>query len=381
MEPFKRNGKWCQRVSYRDYNDLDKNGKPKRKFKSKQGFATKRQAKEWGEEFLTKAHQGKLFNESKKYTFYDYFVEWAKTYRYPNIADISKNRYKSNAFYIREYFGATRIDKITRSNFQKFLNQYAKTHAPTSVSKLKTMVKSCLDSAVADRVIPINFALGAEAKGNTGRIRKVTYPSVTQIEELIDAVKEKLNPHFPGRYMILTAIATGMRIGEVGGLTWDCIDFKNKTFKIEKAYRYKKDEPIYKNDPRFKPVKNDSSNRTIKVNDSLLEILKDLKDNDDELVFLRPVKKHIVPNPEGINIDLKYIIRTQLDFELPGFHLHSLRHCHVALLRHYGIEWYAISKRLGHKNLATTLKEYAYLADEDRIRNNNIIATKLNDII
>ena len=381
MEPVKRNGRWYQRVSYRDYNDLDKNGQPKRKFKSKQGFATKRQAKEWGEEFLTKAHQGKLFNEDKKYTFYDYFVEWMKTYKFPHISEITQNRYNVNAEYIKEYFGIAPIDKISRSSYQKFLNEYAEDHAPSSVSKLKTMVINCLNSAVADKIITTNFALGSNAKGNREKIRKVTYPSVAQIKELVAATKERLDPRYPARYMILTGIATGMRIGEVGGLTWDCVDFENKKIKIEKAYRYQKNEPIYKDDPRFKPTKNESSKRIISVNDSFLDILKDLKNNDDEVVFMRPSKNRKVPGPEGVGRTLKGIINKQLDFDLPGFHFHSLRHCHVALLRYYGVDWYAISKRLGHSNLATTLKQYAYLADEDRIKNDQIIATKLDDVI
>lgn len=59
---------------------------------------------------------------------------------------------------------------------------------------------------------------------------------------------------------------------------------------------------------------------------------------------------------------------------------HSLRHCHVAMLHSLGIDWYAISKRLGHKKLTTTLNVYAYLIDEEQAKAEKIIKDKLNDI-
>lgn len=43
------NGKWFARIFWTDINDLDKNGKPKRKQKAKQGFKTKRDAEKWVE--------------------------------------------------------------------------------------------------------------------------------------------------------------------------------------------------------------------------------------------------------------------------------------------------------------------------------------------
>lgn len=45
-------------------------------------------------------------------------------------------------------------------------------------------------------------------------------------------------------------------------------------------------------------------------------------------------------------------------------HMHALHHAHVAYLAYKNVNWYAISKRLGHSNLAITLNTYAYLIDE-----------------
>nr|MDK8213787.1 site-specific integrase [Enterococcus faecalis] len=52
-----------------------------------------------------------------------------------------------------------------------------------------------------------------------------------------------------------------------------------------------------------------------------------------------------------------------------------------ALLHSQGIDWYAISKRLGHKDLNVTLKIYAYMLDEDKRKSDTLISNKLEKIV
>lgn len=130
MKATKRNGKWYKRGSYYDQNDLDKNGKPKRKFASKQGFQTKRQADEWAVEFLHKVNNGLNTDKKAIPSFADYFWQWAQTYRFPSITKVTRNRYKVNYQAISSYFSDRPINKISRTEYQQFLNDYASSHAP-----------------------------------------------------------------------------------------------------------------------------------------------------------------------------------------------------------------------------------------------------------
>lgn len=62
------------------------------------------------------------------------------------------------------------------------------------------------------------------------------------------------------------------------------------------------------------------------------------------------------------------------------FHyFHSLRHSHVALLLYYGVDVYAISKRLGHADLTTTTRKYSYLIDEFKAKSDDHIEDLLNN--
>lgn len=169
--------------------------------------------------------------------------------------------------------------------------------------------------------------------------------------------------------MIITALYTGMRIGEIMALEWSDINFKKKTISINKTYDYL--------NKINKEPKTRSSVRTIRVNDSLLELLSQLKKNNQNSVFANSSGQ--IPSQAGINKVL-HIHLKESNIDRSGFHFHSLRHTHVALLLFKGVDLYAISKRLGHSNMTITAKTYAYMLDEYKAQQDDIIEEILDEI-
>lgn len=370
-KPYKKNGSWAIRVNWVDYSTLDKNGKPKYRQKTKQGFSTKTQAKKWERDTKYKLEHGLMSSASKVPSFAEYFKTWAEIYRKPTVTDITWEKYETVQRLLDKSFGKIPITKITRTDYQKFINEYSANHAPSSVHRTKGYIYSALNSAVVDKIIPINFSVGTISKGNVTKKREVIYPSVAQVEKILNYAIKARNPDDPTNYEIITAILTGMRFGEVEGLTWDKIDFKKHTFSIERAYDYKHDRT-------FKPLKNPWSKRTIRVDQMLLSYLKELKPKGYKLVF--GISDTTALQPKVVTTKLRKII-SACGLDLGVFHFHSLRHCHVALLDHLGVDWYAISKRLGHKNLKTTLDTYAYLMEEKRKKNDDLIESRIDDFL
>ena len=86
-----------------------------------------------------------------------------------------------------------------------------------------------------------------------------------------------------------------------------------------------------------------------------------------------------IPTSNAVNKTLKSLLKG-LGIHRKGFHFHSLRHSHVALLLAHGVDLYAISKRLGHSSTATTSKIYAYLIDEYRDKTDQQIVNVLDNI-
>ena len=133
----------------------------------------------------------------------------------------------------------------------------------------------------------------------------------------------------------------------------------------------------------FKPTKNESSNRIIPISDTLVNVLKDLKNKQNgsprELIYISH-RSHNVPSSTGANKALRSAMDS-LGINRRNFHFHSLRHSHVAYLLSIGVDIYAIAKRLGHSDVSTTIKTYSYLIDEYKEKNDSIITNGLDQLV
>ena len=69
-------------------------------------------------------------------------------------------------------------------------------------------------------------------------------------------------------------LETGLRTGEMIGLTWDAIDFQNRTLTVNKTLEYRHKQHFW----RAGPPKTQQSYRTIPLTDRAYEILKEIKD-------------------------------------------------------------------------------------------------------
>lgn len=357
---MKRNGKWQARVSWRDADG-------KLHQKSKAGFATKAQAKLYAAEL--ESELGKGVDVSADPVFADYFEQWYQTYREPHLAENSKNQYIANVKTIKLYFDKIKLKSINRSFYQKFINDFGKNHAKGTVKRLHTQIKSCVKSALADGIITKDFTYGIKSSYNSSLARHVEYLSIDELKRLTKAVSDDLMPGNIPAYVILIAIYTGARFGEIIGLTWDDIDFRNKTIRINKTWDYH-------NDQGFMPTKTPQSVRTIRVNSTLLTLLKQCGVKDSGRIF--DVKMTPFFN-EKVNSELKRYLKLA-GLNKRDFHFHSLRHSHVAYLLSQGVDLYAISKRLGHANMSITSNVYAYFIDEYKRKSDNLIESKLDKL-
>ena len=306
----------------------------------------------------------------KDITLVDYFKRWFELYKANKAQSSSaRNQYRIMVKMITKYWGNTQLRDIRRSDYQAFINWYGSNHAYKSVSKLNGAIRSAVGYAIDDDVLTKDFTHNVNVTYNRNRKRKVDYLTNDELQALKKAVLCKLSPYNTSRYMILTAIYTGMRKSEIQALTWKDIDFLHSTISVNKSWDEKK--------KAFKPTKTESSNRTIKVNRELLKHLADLKANNSVMVFQNVLGT--VPTSNALNKCLRSIMN-DCGINKQGFHFHSLRHVHVAYLLGKGVDIYAISKRLGHSNITVTLNTYSYLIDEFKAKNDTLIIDKLAEL-
>lgn len=160
---------------------------------------------------------------------------------------------------------------------------------------------------------------------------------------------------------------TGMRVGEVCGLTWDNVDFSNGTITVEKQ--------MVKNDGAwvYGTPKTSSSNRTIFIGQTLLAILKKHKKQqlenrmkygklyiDSNAVCTKEYGELVTPSV------VKWNTRRISNALSLSFNFHSLRHTHATLLLENGAKMKEISDRLGHSRISITMDTYSHVTDKMR---------------
>lgn len=358
---IKRGKKWQARIDYYD-------NQGKRHFKSKSGFKTKKEAQLFISQMIVDKNSGKFIPDTPP-LFYEYFWNWFETYKEKTIVDRTKRQYIHTYNVLKKLMPNAKIDKINRETYQKFLDEYGKDHAKETVIKVNSLVHACVKDAVYDNKLQKDFVSRTTLIYNKTKTRKVEYLNESDMQKLINHLLSTRNTHYTSKYMILLAIYTGMRLGEIQGLKWSDINFNFKTININKSWNSEEN--------RYQPTKNESSKRIIRVNNGILDILKELKTNDKNILFLNQFKT--IPTSSAVNKTLRNCL-SELNINKRGFHFHSLRHTHVAYLLAHDVDIYVISKRLGHSNISTTTNVYSYLIDEYKNRTNDQIENILNNL-
>lgn len=361
-----KNGKWQVRVSVK-YPDGKYHTKSKR-------FKTKKEAEIFAGETETEKVEGMSYVQSKL-SFADYFMNWYETYRKPKISESSERGYQHTYNLILKYFPNKTIKDITRPEYQSFISKYGKNHAPRTVKRANSFIKSCVKDAEYDGLINKNFTQNITFTANKDKMLKVDYLNISEIKSLLSFFIQGLSTDNMSGYMIVVAMLTGARLSEIAGLQWKDINFDFKTISINKSYDYFHPQ-------EFKATKNESSNRNIRINDNLVKILKALKrqkkGTQKELAFAK-LSDNKVPSSNAVNHALRRAF-DKLGIDRHNFHFHSLRHSHVAYLLSEGVDISAISKRLGHSNISVTLNIYAYLMEESQNKNDEVITKSLDQL-
>ncbi|MEE6717018.1 site-specific integrase [Schleiferilactobacillus harbinensis] len=357
----KRGKKWQYRVFYNDP------ATGKQKSKSKSGFEKKSDAIAAARELeVDKEHGAQLAERSV--TFVDYYEQWIKDTKLGGRYSIgAENWYKRVLDLIRSSFPGVALNDVTRRKYVKFLDDFATNHSHESVQKVNTFVRAMVRDAMSEQIIFTDFTIGVKNNGRPGMPESDKYLSIKQFKKLITVTEKHLTPRTVTAYMIYFAAFTGARMEEVAAVTWDRIDWKHKRVTLDRAYDYV-------GQSGFKRMKTPHSIRTIDVSGKLLDALNQLRKEQSEryleggyrdplgLVFRGLNYK--VPSNNAVNKSLRWYEKAAGIPAGDMITFHGLRHTHASYLLSQGIQISYISKRLGHANIALTLKVYSHLLDE-----------------
>lgn len=361
----KRGEKWEYRIKYTD----KRTGGLKEK--SKGGFRTKKEAQLAAQE-EEKAINYFGFASDGEEDVSTYFEQWLETYKRPHVKPITFTVQERNVrLNILPRWGSYKLKDLKRNEYQQWINELRKHYSEGTVRRIHSIMSSALNDAVCEFQIMRTHPLQRiKIPKETEKSKKVKFFTREQLEVFLLTLKKparytryRLSIQY---YALFTLLArTGLRIGEALALTWDDIDLKKQTLTVNKTIVY----PV-NSEPYISTTKTGRSERTIKLDDHTVNVLKQHRTNRKEVVLryedYKPAKNNIVFHQQGgrwlrSNVTRAYFKEVCKRANLPVLSPHALRHSHAVHLLEAGVNLKYVSERLGHASVKITADTYLHV--------------------
>jgi integrase len=250
--------------------------------------------------------------------------------------------YRNNlTLHILPFFDTTRLSEIALPHVREFMKKLlAKPLPPNTVGKVLMLLKEMLKHAIQWGYLDTNPAQYAERPRCENPEMEVLTPE--EIRRLLAHAEE------PVRTLLLCAVLTGMRRGELLGLKWEDIDLEGHRLFVRRA--------LWRG--KFVTPKSRRSRRTIDVAPTLRDALARLPSRfRGDLVFCSEACTALDPD----NLMHRDFPRALRRAGVRRIRFHDLRHTYTSLLIAQGAHPKYIQVQLGHASIQTTLDRYGHL--------------------
>lgn len=301
--------------------------------------------------------------------FSDYFKQWVELYKKDAIRDATMAKYTMSQKWIERLAPDMKVCDLTRTRYQKLLNDYAAEHERQTVMDFHHQLKGCILEAVDERLIDRDPTKRAIIKGKVPRPKRQKYLSQFDLSRLISDLdlSEELN----WDWFILLVAKTGMRFSEALAITPEDFDFSHQMLTINKTWDYK-------GNGGFLPTKNKSSVRKIPIDWQIVarfaEMTRDMEAGVPIFVPKDPEKKIYNSTVNDV------LTRHCKKVGIPEISVHGLRHTHASLLLFAGVSIASVARRLGHSNMTTTQKTYLHIIQELENKDIDLVMRSLSSL-
>ena len=371
---IEKRGKNSYRLTVSEGFDLD--GKPMIHRKTVHG--TKKDAEVELAKFVTEVQNG-LVIDGKSLKFYEFTEIWKRDYGSKELAPSTYKRYcRMLETRLLPYFGHFYINKIKPTDIMKFYdllekdtqlvrkkgNNGSKTKKPLSgktILEHHRLLRAMLHKAVYWQLIVTNPAERVQPPKARKPKRRSYDDEQTKI--LLENLEQLSIEDTKYKVAIILTVFTGVRLGELMGLEWQDVDFKNGIISINRSSQYLSDMGVFTNVP-----KTESSIREIAIPDFIISLLEEYKLwyeeqksiygelwTDSDRLFVQADGKPMHPSTIS-----KWFVKYVGQIGLPVINFHGLRHTNASLLVAQNIDIAVISARLGHAQISTTLDFYVH---------------------
>ena len=339
--------------------------------------ATAGEARRKLDELREQARRG--FVPSAHTTVGEYLAAWIERDR----ANVRPSTWRGRESHVRVYLipalGRLPLAKLTPADVERALANFQTNGRPTrgksrrgrpmrpisaqTAQHIRATLRRALNDALRDRMAARNAA--QEARPPRVASHEVTYLAPEMVRRLIDGTAAM---EFGPLYTL--AASTGLRLGELLGLSWDSVDFERGSLTVRQSLARDGKGGWCLAEPKSR-----RSRRTIPLPGMARAALRAQRERQDATrlaagIDWQDVDRLVFTDKLGRPVDQHRVsVQFQRDREtagVPRVRFHDLRHSAATLLLAQGTPLAVISDWLGHAGIAITMQHYAAIVPQLR---------------